>query len=51
MNISRSCRRAAVTTLEPGHVGIWHEGPLNGSSFDIFAVGLGFVYMKTFIDK
>lgn len=32
MYVSGSCRHAAVTTLEPGHVGVLQEGPLDGFS-------------------
>lgn len=41
MYISGSCRGAAVTTLEPGHVGVWQGGPLNGFSFNMFASWVG----------
>lgn len=40
MSICGSCRRAAVTSKEPGHVGVWQGGPLlDISILNIFTGG------------
>ena len=38
MYICDSCRGAAVTIMEPGHVGVWQRGPLGGFSFNKFVI-------------